>query len=118
MENVIVYTCSGASNTGQTANEVAKKLANSGVGKMSCAIALGANFDNFINNAKKADMNIIIDGCPITCVKKVFENNQINNVKSFKTTDLGVNKNQNFNVESKDVERISEYIRNGLLNKY
>lgn len=37
---VMIYACSGGSNTGQIANDAAKQLEREGVGKMGCTMGL------------------------------------------------------------------------------
>ena len=37
----------------------------------------GADLSGFIASAKAADSNIVIDGCPITCGKKIMENRDL-----------------------------------------
>jgi len=48
---------------------------------MTCLAAMGADHSGFIESAKAADENIVIDECPIACGKRIF-----------KTTDFGVEK--------------------------
>ncbi len=37
----------------------------------------GADLSGFIASAKAADSNIVIDGCPIACGKKIMENRDL-----------------------------------------
>ncbi len=69
----LIYACSGAANTGYLADQSARKLMQEGNGKMTCLAALGADLSGFIESAKSAGKNIVIDGCSVSCGKKIFE---------------------------------------------
>jgi len=68
----LIYSCSGAANTGYLADSVSRKLMKDGIGSMTCLAAVGAELSGFIESAKSAE-NIIIDGCPVACGKKIFD---------------------------------------------
>lgn len=87
----LMYACSGAANTGYLADQVARKLNREGAANMTCLAAVGADLSGFIESAKSADKNIVIDGCPVGCGKKIFEENGLPFVH-FVTTDFGVEK--------------------------
>ncbi len=44
-----------------------------GLGTMTCLSGIGADLSGFIESAKSV-RNIVIDGCPVACGKKIFEN--------------------------------------------
>lgn len=93
-KNVLIYSCSGAANTGELADRAVRELSKSGIGKMTCLAALGAELAGFVESAKGADDNIVIDGCPVACGKKTFERLGIENYQSFILTDFGVKKGE------------------------
>ena len=68
----LLYACSGAADVGQVADLVARRLDDEEWGGMSCLSGIGADLSGFIESAKEAD-NIIIDGCPVGCGRKMFE---------------------------------------------
>ena len=70
----LIYACSGSANTGLLADQVARKLAREGAGKMTCLAAVGAGLSGFLESARAASANLLIDGCPTACGKKTFEN--------------------------------------------
>ncbi|OGI06094.1 MAG: hypothetical protein A2Y40_02385 [Candidatus Margulisbacteria bacterium GWF2_35_9] len=88
----LIYACSGAANTGYLADAVARKMMKDGNGKMTCLAAVGAGLSGFIESAKCAK-NIVIDGCPVACGKKIFENLNLP-FEHYVTTDYGVEKNK------------------------
>jgi uncharacterized metal-binding protein len=90
-KTTLIYACSGAANTGLLADQVARQLAKDGKGSMTCLAAVGAKFSGFITSAQAADMNIVIDGCPVACGKKQFEALGIKH-EHFITTNYGVEK--------------------------
>ena len=68
----LLYACSGAADVGQVADLVARRLDDEEWGGMSCLSGIGADLSGFIESAREAD-NIIIDGCPVGCGRKLFE---------------------------------------------
>lgn len=87
----LIYSCSGAANTGFLADSAARKLTKEGKGKMTCLAAVGAGLSGFLESAKCADKNIVIDGCPVACGKKIFDANNLN-YEHYILTDFGVEK--------------------------
>lgn len=76
-EAMLIYACSGAANTGLLADQVARKLARDGEGDMTCLAAIGAELSGFIESARAADRNLVIDGCPVGCGKRAFGNRNL-----------------------------------------
>ena len=68
----IFYACSGAADVGQIADLTARHLAKEKFGAMSCLAGVGAGLPGFLDSAKEAD-SIVIDGCTVSCGKKMFE---------------------------------------------
>ena len=87
----LLYACSGAANTGYLADSVSRRLAGLGIGKMTCLAAVGAGLSGFVESARAAEENLVIDGCPVACGKQMFENLGIP-FRHFVTTDYGVKK--------------------------
>jgi uncharacterized metal-binding protein len=87
----LIYACSGAANTGFLADQVMRALAKEGVGKSTCLAAVGADLSGFIESARNATCNIVIDGCPVGCGKRIFEAKGLP-YSHFITTDFGVEK--------------------------
>lgn len=70
----LLYAFSGAANTGYLADNAAHRLAKLGSGKMTCLAAVGGGPSGFVESAKAAGGNLAIDGCPVACGEKIFEN--------------------------------------------
>jgi uncharacterized metal-binding protein len=86
----LVYTCSGAANTGLLADRVARKIMKDGCAKMTCLAGVGAGISGFKKSGRAADKNIIIDGCAVACGKTMFENSKITRFDHYMLTDYGV----------------------------
>ncbi len=63
-----IYACSGAADVGELADRVARTLSTNGVGKMSCAVGVGAGVQSLRNTALSAGRVLAIDGCGVGCV--------------------------------------------------
>ncbi|MFA6613896.1 MAG: putative zinc-binding protein [Endomicrobiia bacterium] len=87
----LMFACSGCADVGEIADKTARKLNKEGFAKMSCLAGLGANLSGFTESAKGADGNITIDGCQVSCAKKILENNGLT-PESFILTDFGFTK--------------------------
>jgi uncharacterized metal-binding protein len=90
-ETNLVYSCSGAANTGFLADQVMRALIRDKVASGTCLAAVGADLSGFHQSARNATRNLVIDGCPVACGKKIFENKGLP-YKHFVMTDFGVEK--------------------------
>ncbi len=88
----LIYSCSGAANTGEIADQISRKLAKEGYGNMTCLASVGAHISGFVESAKGADENITIDGCSVACAKKILEHTGVTPTKSYVLTEMGVEK--------------------------
>ena len=89
----MVYACSGVANTGFLADRIARRWMKNGDARMSCLAAVGAADDDFITAASGADENVVIDGCPKACGKRIFAAHRIA-ITHLKTTDFDVVKGE------------------------
>ena len=76
-ETNLIYACSGAANTGLLADQVMRVLVRDKVGAGTCLAAMGAGLSGFLQSARAATRNIVLDGCPVACGAKIFEKNAI-----------------------------------------
>lgn len=104
----LIYACSGAANTGFLADAVARKLMQDNAGKMTCLAAMGAQLSGFISSAGCAEKNVIIDGCPVSCGKKIFEKLGLT-FEQFMTTDYDVVKGKT-EITSEIIDRVAGQI--------
>ncbi|MBN1378002.1 MAG: putative zinc-binding protein [Gammaproteobacteria bacterium] len=92
-KKVVLYACSGASDVGEIADRVARKLRADGVGIMSCLSGIGANAASVFETAVAADVAIVIDGCQLRCGKSIFQRSNIDAI-FFGLNELGLEKGQ------------------------
>jgi uncharacterized metal-binding protein len=72
-ETKLIYACSGMANTGMLADQVWRRLVKDGAGSGTCLAAIGAGLSGFVQSARSASRNIILDGCKVACGAKIFE---------------------------------------------
>ena len=91
--NIMIVSCSGASNTGCYADRVARILAESGQANMICLPKVAINDEKLIENVKNTSKKVVvIDGCPINCAEKILNEKGITNFTHINTTDFGITK--------------------------
>ncbi|MBI5593760.1 MAG: putative zinc-binding protein [Deltaproteobacteria bacterium] len=110
--NIMILACSGGSNVGQLSNRAAVELTQEGFGKMFCLAGIGGNLSGFIQSAKDVPAMVAIDGCAVGCAKAILANAQVPNPNYLVLTDLGIEKNKNFNLDAADVQTVKEAVKN------
>jgi uncharacterized metal-binding protein len=105
-KKVLVYACSGAANVAEIADHVARQLMAEGLGQMFCLAGLGAGIPNMIQTARDADLNLVIDGCPLDCSKLIFQKLGLTNVKIIRVTDHGIEKAKGVKITDEQVQKI------------
>jgi uncharacterized metal-binding protein len=88
---VLITACSGAANTGLLADQVARVLRGANAGSMTCLSALGAELSGYVESARRADRNVVLDGCPVGCGSKIYAKLGIP-CEQLVMTDFGVEK--------------------------
>lgn len=91
-KKVLLYACSGGSNVAEASDTACRQLMNQGLGRMFCLAGLGAGIENMVQQARDADLNVVIDGCPMDCARKIFDKLGVSNVHFVRATDLGLEK--------------------------
>ena len=92
-----VYACAGASNVGAISFDLTKTLHLAGKYKMGCSTCIGAG-DCGCGGTETADgkKDLLIDGCKVGCLKKMFEKKGITNFHHVIVTQLGIRKEATF----------------------
>lgn len=103
---VLLYACSGGANVAEIADKAARVMMFSGCGTMFCLAGIGAGIPGMIQTARDADVNLVIDGCPMDCAKKVFEKAGITNFVYVKVTDLGIEKVKGIRCTDEQVRQV------------
>ena len=60
-----------------------------------------------IESTKAGKILVAIDGCPVACAKKTLEHAGFNIDEYVQVTELGIEKNHDFNVNLSDVENVT-----------
>jgi uncharacterized metal-binding protein len=105
-KTVLLYACSGGANVAEISDKAARQLMFDGQGTMFCLAGLGAGIGGMIQTAKDADVNLVIDGCPMDCAKKVFEKAGVTNYAYVKVTDLGIEKVKGVRCTDEQVQKV------------
>ena len=110
-ENVMILTCSGGSNVGQLSNQAAVELTQEGFGKMFCLAGIGGHLGGFVQSAKDVPAMVAIDGCEIGCAKAILKHAEIPTKNYLVLTELGIEKNKDFNLKAEDVQKVKAAVR-------
>lgn len=110
-KSVVLLPCSGGSNCGQIANDVAVELTKEGIGSIYCLSGIGAHIDGMIESARSADQLVVIDGCPVACAKKVVNHVGLKITHYIDVSEQGIEKNKNFDIPKEIIEAVATRIK-------
>jgi len=86
----LIYACSGCSDAGELADQIARRLSRSGFGEMSCLAGIGGRVKSILNKGQKAEPIFVIDGCPLNCARKTLELAGFRNFKHLGLHEIGL----------------------------
>jgi uncharacterized metal-binding protein len=109
--NIMILSCSGGSNVGQLSNQAAVELTKESFGKIYCLAGVGGLLSGFVQSAKDAPRMVAIDGCPIGCAKAILEKGDVPLKSYLVVTELGIEKNHDFNLKREDIDRVKEAVK-------
>ena len=109
--NVMILACSGGSNVGQLSNQAAVELTREGFGKMYCLAGIGGLLSGFVQSAKDVQALVAIDGCDVGCARAILEHTKVPLKNYVVITELGIEKNKNFELMSQDILKVKEAIK-------
>jgi len=109
--NIMILACSGGSNVGQLANQAAVELTQEGFGKMYCLAGIGGHLNGFVQSAKDVPQMVAIDGCSACCSKATLEHAEVPFKSYVILTDLGIEKNKDFNLKREDLNKVKEVVK-------
>lgn len=84
----ILFACSGASQAGESADRIARKLAKESAGKMGSIAKIAAGDAHAIAEAKAADQAVVIDGCDKDCARIILALAGVTAVVHIRVTEL------------------------------
>ena len=108
---VLIFPCSGSSDTGELSDRVARKMAKCGQAKMFCLAGIGAHIPGMIESTKAAKKLITIDGCAVACAKKTLEHAGFEAV-SFNLKEMGFIKGKT-KVDEETISAVAAKISGG-----
>jgi uncharacterized metal-binding protein len=109
--NIMILACSGGSNVGQLSNQAAVELTREGFGKIFCLAGIGGQLSGFVQSAKDVENMVAIDGCPVGCAKAILEQADVPLKNHVIITDLGIEKNKNFDLQTEDIAKVTSAVR-------
>jgi uncharacterized metal-binding protein len=109
--NVMILACSGGSNVGQLANQAAVELTQEGFGKMFCLCGVGGHLGGFVRSAMDVPEMVAVDGCDIGCARAILEHAEVPLKSYLVVTELGIEKNKDFNLKQSDIKQVKEAVR-------
>ncbi|MGC9361831.1 MAG: putative zinc-binding protein [Candidatus Syntrophosphaera sp.] len=102
-----VYACAGASNVGIISLDLAVALHRANHYKMGCSACVGAgdcSCGEVVDPATPRDL--LIDGCKVGCLKKMFEKQGKTHFNHVIVTQMGVCKEPSFDYEPSTLEML------------
>ena len=100
---VIVYACSGASNLGQLANEIAVRLDRLGLAELTCVTEVGAQDGGGQGSSRPV---LAISGCTSGCCAAMLERHGVEVSRSVILAERGVAKAKHVLVDADSTERV------------
>lgn len=107
-DNIILLPCSGGSNCGQIANQVAVSLDILGLGRLYCLAGIGAHIGGMVESARSAERIVALDGCEVACSRKTIEHAGLTVSDWICITEEGVSKNHKLLLEQEEIELVTE----------
>ena len=101
---VIVYACSGASNLGQLANEIALRLDRLGLAELACLTEVGVG-DGGVPDSSERPV-LAISGCASGCCAAMLARHGLEPVRSIVLAERGVAKAKHVLVDDEGRERV------------
>lgn len=109
---IMVFACSGGgSNVGQISNSAALEITKEGKAKMYCLAGIGGHVPGIIEATKQAKKVIVVDGCPVSCAKKILEHAGIGIDGYIVITEEGIEKTPGkFDITEDETSKIKNLI--------
>jgi len=100
---VVVYACSGASNLGQLANEIAIRLDRLGLADLACLTEIGAQDGGVPDLSKPV---LAISGCTSACCSAMLARHGVDVSSSVILAERGIAKAKHVLVDDDSTERV------------
>jgi uncharacterized metal-binding protein len=80
------------------------------MGKFFCLAGIGGHVSGMIESTKAGKLIVAIDGCPLACAKKTLEHTGFKITEYIQVTELGIEKNHEFNLKPSDVKNVTDHM--------
>jgi len=87
-----VFSCSGAADVGEIADQAARELSRQGKIKMFCLAGIGGGVSGIVKSTQAASTIVAVDGCPLNCARKTLEEAGIKEFHHIQLDALGLKK--------------------------
>ena len=78
---------------------------------MFCLAGIGGHLGGFVRSAKDVPTMVAIDGCEVGCAKAILDHAEIPTKNYLVLTDLGIEKNKDFNLKAEDIRKVKSAIK-------
>lgn len=109
----IIFACSGASNVGELSNAAAVKLTKEGFGNKACTVSLAIKTPSVMERVENAGEIVVIDGCPVSCAKRIADNSGVKVDQYVIITELGINKISDMDILDEDITKTVSAVKDG-----
>ena len=89
-----VFSCSGAADVGEVADQAARELSRQGKIKMFCLAGIGGRVSGIVKSTEAASAIVALDGCPLNCARKSLEQAGITEFQHVQLDELGLKKGE------------------------
>lgn len=90
----LVFSCSGAADVGEIADQAVRMVSREGRGKMFCLAGIGGRVSGIMRSTEAASGIVAVDGCPLDCARKSLEEAGFTGFRHVQLAVLGLNKGQ------------------------
>lgn len=108
-----MFSCSGAADTAEIADQAVRQVHRSGAAKMYCLAGIGGHIEQIISTTRAAKSIVAVDGCPVDCVKRTLEHAGFKDFAHIRVTDLGMEKGKSA-VTPERIETVAARVRESL----
>jgi len=83
---------------------------------MFCLGGIGGHLSGFVQSARDVPQMVAVDGCNVACAKAILSHSEVPLQNYLVVTDLGIEKNKDFNLKQDDLKRVKEAVRDAAAN--
>jgi uncharacterized metal-binding protein len=115
-KETVIFTCAGASKNGDITYLAARRLSERGFGRFFCLAGIGAGIEEKKDDAKKADVRIVLDGCAKKCAAGTLKNAGITDNMEIVYSESGL-RISGEKPSDREVEEFTDYVVSKIIKK-